>query len=179
MGALSKASSRIGEAVKIITAIAEQTNLLALNATIEAARAGGAGKGFAVVAAEVKALASQTAKATDEIGQQIGGIQTAIEESVVYSQEINATINRISEISSMIANAMEEQGSAMQGIARNVQQAATKTAQVATDITQVNRGASETGSASAQVLSSAQGLSTESVRLKTEVEKFLSKVRAA
>jgi len=178
MGALSKASGRIGEAVKIISAIAEQTNLLALNATIEAARAGDAGKGFAVVAAEVKALASQTAKATDEIGQQIGGIQTAIQESVAYSQEINATINRISEIASMIANAMEEQGSAMQEIARNVQQAATKTAQVATNITEVNRGASETGSASAQVLSSAQGLSTESVRLKSEVEKFLTKVRA-
>src|SRR5215468_3859606 len=108
MGALSKASGRIGEAVKIISAIAEQTNLLALNATIEAARAGDAGKGFAVVAAEVKALSSKTAKATDEIGQQIGGIQTAIGESVVYSQEINATINRISEISSMIANAIEE-----------------------------------------------------------------------
>jgi methyl-accepting chemotaxis protein len=179
MGALSKASSRIGEAVKIISAIAEQTNLLALNATIEAARAGDAGKGFAVVAAEVKALASQTAKATDEIGQQIGGIQTAIQESVAYSQEINATINRISEIALMISNAMEEQGSAMQEIARNVQQAATKTAQVATNITEVNRGASETGSASAQVLSSAQGLSTESVRLKSEVEKFLAKVRAA
>jgi len=179
MGALSKASSRIGEAVKIISAIAEQTNLLALNATIEAARAGDAGKGFAVVAAEVKALASQTAKATDEIGQQIAGIQTAIQESVSYSQEINGTINRISEISLMIANAMEEQGSAMQEIARNVQQAATKTAQVATNITEVNRGASETGSASAQVLSSAQGLSTESVRLKSEVEKFLAKVRAA
>jgi len=121
-----------------------------------------------VVAAEVKALASQTAKATDEIGQQISGIQTAAQESVAYSQEINTTINRISEISSMIASAIEEQGAAMQGIARNVQQAASRTAQVASNITEVNRGASETGSASATGAFVRSGPVDESVRLRAK-----------
>jgi len=177
--ALAEAASRIGDVVKLITAVAEQTNLLALNATIEAARAGEAGKGFAVVAQEVKALAAQTAKATDEIGTQIAGMQTATRESVTAIKEIGGTIGRIFEISSTIAAAVEEQGAATQEIARNVSEAARGTAQVAANITDVNRGASETGSASARVLTSAQSLSGESNRLKLEVAKFLDTVRAA
>ena len=176
---LSKAAGRIGDVVKLITAIAEQTNLLALNATIEAARAGEAGKGFAVVAQEVKALAAQTAKATDEIGNQITGMQSATNELVVAIKAIGATIGQISEISATIAAAVEEQGAATGEIARNVGEASKGTAQVATNITDVNRGAGETGSAAAQVLSSAQSLSEESNRLKLEVQKFLDTVRAA
>ena len=176
---LSNAASRIGDVVKLITAIAEQTNLLALNATIEAARAGDAGRGFAVVAQEVKALAAQTAKATDEIGTQIASMQSATQESVGAIKEIGGTIGRISEIASAIAAAVQEQGAATQEISRNVQQAAQGTTQVAGNITDVSRGASETGTASAQVLGSAQSLSKESGRLKSEVERFLLTVRAA
>jgi len=179
IGELSTAASRIGDVVKLITAIAEQTNLLALNATIEAARAGEAGRGFAVVAQEVKALATQTAKATDEIGTQIGAMQAATQDSVAAIKEIGGTIGRIAEIASAIAAAVEEQGSATQEIARNVSQAAKGTTEVATNITDVNRGASETGSASAQVLSSAQALARESGALKSEVERFVTSVRAA
>jgi len=179
INALSQAAGRIGDVVKLITAIAEQTNLLALNATIEAARAGEAGRGFAVVASEVKQLASQTAKATDEISTQIAGMQTATQESVAAIKEIGGTIARISEIASTIAAAVEEQGAATQEIARNVGEAAKGTAQVASNITDVNPGAGETGSASSQVLSSAQSLSSESNHLKAEVDKFLSTVRAA
>jgi methyl-accepting chemotaxis protein len=179
IGELSKAAARIGDVIKLITAIAEQTNLLALNATIEAARAGEAGKGFAVVAQEVKALAAQTAKATDEIGAQIAGMQTATRESVAAIKEIGGTIERISEIASTIAAAVEEQGAATQEIARNVGEAAKGTTQVASNITDVNRGAGETGSAAGQVLTSAQSLSSESSRLKTEVGRFLHTVRAA
>jgi methyl-accepting chemotaxis protein len=179
INALSQAAGRIGDVVKLITEIAEQTNLLALNATIEAARAGEAGRGFAVVASEVKQLASQTAKATDEISMQIAGMQTATQESVAAIKEIGGTIGRISEIASTIAAAVEEQGAATQEIARNVGEAAKGTAQVASNITDVNRGAGETGSASSQVLSSAQSLSSESNHLKMEVDKFLSTVRAA
>jgi methyl-accepting chemotaxis protein len=176
---LSQAAGRIGDVVKLITAIAEQTNLLALNATIEAARAGEAGRGFAVVASEVKQLASQTAKATEEIGTQIAGMQSATEDSVAAIKEIGGTIGRIAEIASMISATVEEQGAATQEIARNVGEAAKGTALVASNISDVNRGASETGSASAQVLSSVQSMSSESARLKIEVEKFLSTVRAA
>jgi methyl-accepting chemotaxis protein len=176
---LSHAAGRIGEVVKLITAVAEQTNLLALNATIEAARAGEAGRGFAVVASEVKALAAQTAKATDEIGTQIAGMQSATQDAVFSIKEISQTIGRISEIATTIASAVEEQGAATQEISRNVQQAAQGTSQVAVNISDVNDGASETGSASAQVLASAQSLSSDSNHLRLEVDKFLSTVRAA
>jgi methyl-accepting chemotaxis protein len=176
---LSKAAARIGDVVELINNIAGQTNLLALNATIEAARAGEAGRGFAVVASEVKALAEQTAKATGEIGQQITGIQAATQDSVNAIKEISGTIEKLSEISSAIAAAVEQQGAATQEISRNVQQAAQGTQQVSSNITDVQRGAGETGLASSQVLSAAQSLSRDSNRLKLEVGKFLSSVRAA
>jgi methyl-accepting chemotaxis protein len=176
---LARAAGRIGDVVELINTIAGQTNLLALNATIEAARAGEAGRGFAVVASEVKALAEQTAKATGEISQQITGIQGATRESVEAIKEIGDTIGRMSEIASTIASAVEEQGAATQEIARNVQQASQGTQEVSSNIIDVQRGAGETGAASAQVLSAAQSLSNESGRLRSEVSRFLSTVRAA
>jgi len=176
---LSKAAARIGDVVELINTIAGQTNLLALNATIEAARAGESGRGFAVVASEVKALAEQTAKATGEIGEQISGIQTATQQSVGAIRDISGTIEKLSEISSVIAAAVKEQGMATQEISRNVEQAAQGTRQVSSGITDVQRGASETGSASSQVLSAAQTLSGDSDRLRREVAKFLGTVRAA
>ncbi|WP_029587726.1 methyl-accepting chemotaxis protein [Bradyrhizobium sp. URHD0069] len=176
---LSKAALRIGDVVNLITTIAEQTNLLALNATIEAARAGDSGRGFAVVAQEVKALAAQTAKATNEISSQIAGMQVATQDSVVAIKQIGTTIGRISEIAAMIATSVGQQGAATEEIAHNVEQAAQGTSQVAVNIVDVNKGARETGSASAKVLASAQSLSGESNRLKLEVGKFLDSVRAA
>jgi methyl-accepting chemotaxis protein len=176
---LSNSAGRIGDVVKLITEIAAQTNLLALNATIEAARAGEAGKGFAIVAQEVKALANQTAKATDEIGMQISAMQTATQDSVTAIKEIGVTIGRISEIAGAIAAAVEEQGAATQEISRNVQEAARGTTEVANNIANVNRGASETGSASSQVLHSARSLSSESAQLRTQVQGFVDTVRAA
>jgi methyl-accepting chemotaxis protein len=176
---LSQAASRIGDVVRLITAIAEQTNLLALNATIEAARAGEAGRGFAVVASEVKSLANQTAKATEEIGSQIAGMQTATNDSVAAIKEIGTTIGRIAEIASGVAAAVEQQGAATREISRNVQEASNGTSHVAATISDVNRGAGETRSASNQVLTSARALAGEGAKLKTEVDRFLETVRAA
>jgi methyl-accepting chemotaxis protein len=179
IGKLSRAAQQIGDVVKLITAIAEQTNLLALNATIEAARAGEAGRGFAVVASKVKSLASQTAKATDEISSHISGMQGATQESVAAIKEIGDTIAQISSIASSIAGAVEQQSSATQEIARSVQSVALGTHEAAANIVQVNRGATETGSASADVLNSARTLSTESTRLRKELDRFMSNIRAA
>jgi methyl-accepting chemotaxis protein len=179
VGELSKAADRIGDVVELINTIAGQTNLLALNATIEAARAGDAGRGFAVVAAEVKALAEQTAKATDEISQQVSGIQGATRESVQAIQTIGNTIERISAIASTIAAAVEQQGAATKEISRNVQHAANGTSQVSANILDVKRGAGEIGQASLNVLSAARSLSGESSHLKADVETFLSSVRSA
>ncbi len=179
IGKLSRAAREIGDVVKLITAIAEQTNLLALNATIEAARAGDAGRGFAVVASEVKSLASQTAKATDEISNHISGMQDATRESVAAIKEIGGTIGRISDIASTIASAVEQQSSATQEIARSVQNVAQGTQEAAANVMQVNRGATETGSASEEVLNSARTLSCESTRLRHELDRFMANIRAA
>ncbi|MBV9565604.1 MAG: globin-coupled sensor protein [Bradyrhizobium sp.] len=176
---LSRTAERIGDVLKLITSIAGQTNLLALNATIEAARAGDAGRGFAVVASEVKALASQTAQATDDISQQIVGIQTATQAAVAAIKEIGATIRKISEISAGIAASAEQQGAATKAISRNFQEVASGSAKVAQNIGEVSQGANATGAASSQVLSSARSLSKESSRLRLELDKFLRTVRAA
>jgi methyl-accepting chemotaxis protein len=176
---LSQAGTRIGDVVKLITSIAEQTNLLALNATIEAARAGDAGRGFAVVAQEVKSLAGQTAKATEEISGQIGNMQIATAESVDAIKAIGQTIERISEIANSISAAVEQQSSATANIAQSVRAAASGTASVAVNIGNVARGAGETGETSSRMFEAAQALSGESLHLKAEVDKFLSGVRAA
>jgi methyl-accepting chemotaxis protein len=179
IGKLSRAAQQIGDVVKLITAIAEQTNLLALNATIEAARAGDAGRGFAVVASEVKSLASQTAKATDEISNHISGMQGATQESVAAIKEIGGTIGKISDIAASIASAVAQQSSATQEIARSVQTVAPGTQEAAASVMQVNRGATETGTASEEVLNSARTLSSESTRLREELDRFMANIRAA
>ncbi len=176
---LATAASKIGEVVSLITDIAEQTNLLALNATIEAARAGEAGKGFAVVASEVKNLANQTAKATEEISSQIGGIQSATQGSVEAIGSISTTITEISQIASAIAAAVEEQGAATQEIARNVEEASAGTGEVATNISGVTKAANEGGRSAGDVLTSANSLHEQSGILKSEVDKFVAQVRAA
>ncbi|MBR0689151.1 Cache 3/Cache 2 fusion domain-containing protein [Bradyrhizobium manausense] len=176
---LSEAGARIGDVVKLITSIAEQTNLLALNATIEAARAGDAGRGFAVVAQEVKTLAGQTAKATDEISTQIASMQLATEESVTAIKAITKTIERISGIAGSISAAVEQQRTATHNIAASVRAAASGTASVAVNVRQAAEGASETGETSSRMFASAQALSGESRNLKTEVDGFLDRVQAA
>jgi methyl-accepting chemotaxis protein len=176
---LAEAAQKIGDVVKLINEIAAQTNLLALNATIEAARAGEAGKGFAVVASEVKNLANQTAKATEEIGGQIGAIQAATQDSVKAIEGIGSTIKQIHEIATTIAAAVEEQGAATQEIARNVQQAATGTGQVSSNIADVTRAVGGAGTASSRVLKAAGGLTQQSETLRSQVAEFLSAIRAA
>jgi methyl-accepting chemotaxis protein len=176
---LSEAGARIGDVVQLITSIAEQTNLLALNATIEAARAGDAGRGFAVVAQEVKTLAGQTAKATEEIGSQIASMQLATQESVNAIKAIGQTIERISDIATSIASAVDQQRAATQSIAQSVRSAASGTADVVSNIRNAARGADETGESSNLMLGSAQALSAESLKLKAEVGKFLEGMRAA
>ncbi|MEI7713795.1 MAG: globin-coupled sensor protein [Rhodospirillales bacterium] len=177
--ALADGARSIGEVVGLISNIAGQTNLLALNATIEAARAGDAGKGFAVVASEVKSLATQTAKATEQIGQQIGQIQTATNEAVAAIQSIGATIAEVNEIAAAIAAAVEQQGAATQEIARNVQQTAAGTQDVTLNIAGVSEGAGQTGAAASEVLSAAGELSRQSEQLTVEVGRFIADVKAA
>ena len=176
---LADVAQKIGEVVGLINDIASQTNLLALNATIEAARAGEAGKGFAVVATEVKSLADQTAKATDEISEQIAAIQSATTDAVSAIGGIGSTISQISEIATTIALAVEQQGAATQEIARNVQQAATGTQEVSANVADVTRAAGEVDQAAELVLGTANELNEQSDVLRGQVEDFLSKVRAA
>ena len=176
---LAEAAERIGAVIQLIQDIASQTNLLALNATIEAARAGEAGKGFAIVAGEVKALASQTAKATDEIATQVAAVQQATLCSVSAIRSIGTTIQSVSEIGASIAAAMEQQGASTSEISRNVTQAATGTQEVSANVAQVTEAASQTGASANEVLNAARELSQQSELLRGQVEKFLDDIRAA
>ena len=179
MKSLADNSTKINDVVRLINDIASQTNLLALNATIEAARAGDAGKGFAVVANEVKQLASQTARATDEIGTQVTAVQGSVEQAIGAINSVVTSIDRVNEVTASIAASIEEQSAATNEIARSVQQVASGTQEISSTITGVTQAATETGSASGQVLASAQSLSRESSQLKEIVKHFLRNVQEA
>ncbi|WP_161630950.1 methyl-accepting chemotaxis protein [Niveispirillum irakense] len=179
MQALAEAANKIGNVLQLISDIAHQTNLLALNATIEAARAGEAGKGFAVVAAEVKGLALQTARATDEISQQVQAMQSVSGAAVGAIRTINGTIAQINDAMAAISAAVEEQNATTLEISRNVQQAAVGTREVSQNIANVNVAASETGTSASQVLGAARDLGRQAQEMKGEVESFLAGIRAA
>ena len=174
---LAAAAQKIGDVVHLINDIASQTNLLALNATIEAARAGDAGKGFAVVASEVKNLATQTAKATEEISQQVAEIQASTNDAVAAIGQIGGTIGKMSEIARTVASSVDEQISATREIAQNIQEAATGTQEVTTNISSVREAAGETGAAATQVLHATKELSKQSEMLKNQVDQFLTEIR--
>ncbi len=176
---LAQTANRIGEVVELINTIASQTNLLALNATIEAARAGEAGKGFSVVASEVKSLANQTAKATEEISQQIAAVRKVANEAMDAIKAIGGTIGEVSEVATAIAAAVEQQGAATQEITRNTQQAALGTQDVSNNIIGVSAGADATGSAAQNVKSAAEILDARTQKLRTQVTEFLGNIRAA
>jgi methyl-accepting chemotaxis protein len=176
---LSSGAEKIGEVVQLIDSIAAQTNLLALNATIEAARAGESGRGFAVVASEVKALASQTAKATEEISAQVAAMQASTSEAVVSISGITGTIAQMSEITISISSAVEQQGAATREIARNIQSVAAGASEISDNIGAVSTSAEATGAAASAVLSNARELDNQSGMLRAAVDQFLAKVRAA
>ncbi|MDU6242102.1 MAG: methyl-accepting chemotaxis protein, partial [Bradyrhizobium sp.] len=176
---LSSGAEKIGEVVKLIHSIAAQTNLLALNATIEAARAGESGKGFAVVASEVKALANQTAKATEEISAQVVAMQTSTQDAVAAITGITQTIAQMSEITNSISSSIAQQGDATREIARNIQSVAAGSNEISAHIGGVTKAAEATGMAASEVLSSARELDSQSGLLQQAVDGFMAKVRTA
>jgi methyl-accepting chemotaxis protein/hemoglobin-like flavoprotein len=179
MDELSEAAGKIGEIVTLIESVAEQTNLLALNATIEAARAGEAGKGFAVVASEVKSLANQTAKATEEISTQIGAVQSVVGDAVKAIEAVAQSVDEVNGVSASISAAVEEQNAATAEISRNTDQTAESASSVSETITHVLSDAQETSSAAGQVVSAAEQLGAQAEKLRTDVDEFLSRIRAA